>query len=336
MYFKRILTSILTVCLVVTSFGALSFTSLAATGTGVKDDPIIIKNEQDFVDYFSNSASNSDKYFKLSTNLDLTGTSYLPTTSKFMSFDGQGHTIKLDISSSGNASLFGKWYPDNTNGTRELKNLTITGNVAGTGDVSAGFVVAVERDGTYNFDKLINRATVSGKRGVGGIAGRMEGSGAVVINMTDCENHGSITSSGNAVGAVGGIIGFVADGNNPNHTVNIVNCKNYGKISSEVNAGGIAGRLAKDTTRKFTVSITNCANYGEIAASATGSGFAGIVGYSQGNADSSLFISKCYNAGKISGYHGYYTSGIVGRSNIKLTVEDCYNVGEISEKERLF
>ncbi len=328
---KRILSLVLSIAVIMSCI--MIVPAFAATGTGKQDDPIIIETEAEFADYFGTTNKNKGLYFKLDADLDLTkeGVNYTPTNAGFISFDGQGHTINVNITTGSYPSLFGRWYAYDTSKTYEIKDLTVTGTIGNDSTTSAGFVAVIEQSATFNLTNLTNRATVTGAKGAGGIIGINYS--APVINVTGCKNYGDIASPTNGYGGAGGIFGFIGDSKNVIPTVAITDCKNYGKISSTINAGGIAGRMGDGTEKKFSVAITNSANYGEIAINGTkvSGAFAGIIGYAVGTADSSTTVSKCYNAGKISGYHGNYTSGIVGRSDIKLTVEDCYNVGEISE-----
>lgn len=81
---------------------------------------------------------------------------------------------------------------------------------------------------------------------VGGIAGKATGA------ISDCENHGNISST---AGTVGGIVGYT--------TNSVTNCKNTGNVTS---AGSIVGGIVGDSiTPSGSFSYSNLSNSGNVS-----------------------------------------------------------------------
>ena len=117
------------------------------------------------------------------------------------------------------------------NGTGEIKNLTVSGNVAKTGTTDnslAAGIVGIVYD-SAKITNCTNKATISSDATyTGGIVGRLYGSGS---SISQCVNNGNVTSS---TSYVGGIAGYVTHGY-------IVDCFAKGTISGARNTGGLVG-----------------------------------------------------------------------------------------------
>ncbi|MDR0926706.1 MAG: Ig-like domain-containing protein, partial [Ignavibacteria bacterium] len=239
-------------------------------------------------------------------------------------FDGNGHTIEVEITSINRtpAGLFG--YTDNSfsGGRATIKNLTITGSVRGRDDV-AGLVGYAEN--TY-IERCYNYATVSANGNAGGFVGRAENT-----YIERCYNYATVSANSNA----GGFIGYTG------HWSSVRNCTNYANITaSNDNVGGIIGSYNSAGIQQSENSgnIRGRSYVGGIAGSSVGSGgidintnigivigtgdyVGGIVGYMSLSSQLSP-MKYCHNSGYVQGY-GNYIGGIVGYNTGH--IHDCLN-----------
>lgn len=116
--------------------------------------------------------------------------------------------------------------------------------------------------------------TVTGKKYVGGIAGKNAGS------IENCKNTAAIKGASADGRWIGGIAGETSNGSK------ILNCYNIGTISSDrsgkgVCLGGIAGNAP-------SAKISNCYNAGQIVTKST-TNYGAIAGYGYG-----VTVSNCY------------------------------------------
>ena len=161
-------------------------------------------------------------------------------------------------------------------------NANIT--VSGSGGYGAGGILgALYRNGLCTISNCVNRGSISHARttysgegfGAGGITGgAVSGSSGnpVKVDIFDCVNYGSVTSS--AVPA-GGISGGTCNLSNP---IKIIGCANYGNISGTDQVGGIAGVV---NPAYASATLLNLKNAGSVSASEGAAG--GIVGYYTSN-----------------------------------------------------
>lgn len=142
--------------------------------------------------------------------------------------------------------------------------------------------------------------SVSGKAGVGGIAGRMTLSGAI----ENCENSASVTAAG-GVGNARRNRRRRPHYTTPSGRMSITGCHNSGSISGTDCIGGIAGLSA--------AFVSNCENSGAIAGTSYSVG--GIVG-EQKNYGA---VSGCINSGAVSTSNAsaYGIGGIVGMGPLR-------------------
>ena len=150
-------------------------------------------------------------------------------------FDGNGHTITLDISSNGAnyVGLFKKLA-----GGAAIKNVITTGFVtvnttANNRNHVGGIAGSVN---TYNGDIIIekcwNKAQIEGGQAIGGILGSCTYSNGHSVSIIECANTGDIISKATQAG---GIVGSVSGG----HTIQ--NCYNCAEIKADRDKGGIVG-----------------------------------------------------------------------------------------------
>lgn len=159
-------------------------------------------------------------------------------------FDGNGHTVTLNITSgSANTGLFKKLV-----GGATVKNVTTAGTVSGGASTGA---IAGNADGKVSIFNCKNTATVTGTgKGVGGILGySYPANGYATIES--CANTGAIVAEGKQ--QTGGIAGNLEGA----HVIR--NCYNTGSVTATSGFAGIVGRGTKGVT------VENCYSTGAIA-----------------------------------------------------------------------
>jgi hypothetical protein len=246
-------------------------------GTGTENDPYLIENAQQLAYlayYVNNGGISSDKYWELTTNVDLNGRQWssIGNDNSFGgNFDGNEHTIaNLVVGGLKYAGLFGKMDGGS------VKNIGIVGNsfidhnnstppYSGAGGI-AGYANNVAINNCYNMGSISSFSSGTGVSGAGGIVGFARN---VIIN--NCYNSGSISSSGGYARACG----IVGTGMN-NITIN--NCYNTGNIGnySPSNSG-----IARGEYTGTSLSINNCYN--------TGQSNHGIASYNE-----NVSVNNCY------------------------------------------
>ena len=250
-----------------------------------------------------------------------TGNGYNPIGMlSFSTFDGNNNIIENVYINSDNDEYVA-FISSIKNST--IKNLSISGNIKGGKQFSAGIVARITSES--NIENCINFANIEGENIVGGIGNQYTETGSVIIK--DCNNFGEIkcntTSSWGAKGA-GGICGHAKN-------IKIEYCSNYGKISSSYHAGGIIGSGSN-------IKIDKSINYGEISGVTIETGnHGGIVGWVTSNENR---ITNTANYGNVqTELDKIICGGIVGNissgdwdSIITTNIENCYNFGNIKTK----
>lgn len=219
------------------------------------------------------SITTSDKYFKLTNDIDLNDQVWTPIGSGSYyfqgNFDGDNHTISnLYVSeeiTSAYTGLFGYCY-FTTNTT--IKNLGIsvskqgiTGIYAGglAGHISASSSKTLTISNCFVTGSLINSKYRVDEAFAGGMIGYISASSATV-NITNCYTCiNTITARTNydaAVAGAGGFIGRITSG-----TLNLTNCfslcKNISAYAPKSNAPE-AGNLIGEYNPSLTVTYINC------------------------------------------------------------------------------
>ena len=181
-------------------------------------------------------------------------------------FDGNGHTVTLDITAStANVGLFSKLADGAV-----VKNVITAGSVTTTGKNNVGGIAGTA-DGNVTIENCKNKASIKGGKGAGGILGYSEpGSGFVTISS--CANMGSVSGTRKQVGGIAGnVVG----------THIIRNCYNQGDISD---GAGILGRGTKG------VLVENCYTVGSVETN----GAIMAVSSSSYSSDEPCRIVNCY------------------------------------------
>ncbi|WP_288220048.1 hypothetical protein [uncultured Adlercreutzia sp.] len=309
-----------------------------ASGAGTEADPYLIENASQlaaFRDAVNAGDDYAGEYIALGSDVDLEDAEWTPigagtrkssgiaegSTPFAGTFDGAGHVISgLKIASTQGADfaigLFGI-----LNGAT-VKNLTVAdAEVTVAQSELAGILCGMMANDATASGVSVS-GSVSGKAGVGGIAGRMTLSGTI----ENCENSASVAAVG-GVGNAGGIVG-AAYYTTPTGRMAITGCRNSGSISGTDCIGGIAGLSA--------AFVSNCENSGAITGTSYSVG--GIVG-EQKNYGA---VSGCTNSGAVSTSNAgaYGIGGIVGwarydgaapayAASAPITVTGCANSASV-------
>ena len=219
-------------------------------------------------------------------------------------FDGNNFEIKnLYINKTNNVGLFGRVEAVQNVNDITIKNISVSGNIIGTGNIGA-IIGTIFPYSTIRISNCTNKASIEGEI-AGGIIGSTGASEPGLI-LSNCMNYGKVTG-GNA----GGIIGYA-------YTSTIYNCSNEGEVIGKNKDTGYKGIGGIIGTAMRTTIIKNSYNKGNIRGISIGGG---IIGY---NDWGEVTLENCYNIGTIS---GEYKGGISGRlflTNDMLTTKNCF------------
>ncbi|MEA4986537.1 MAG: S-layer homology domain-containing protein [Anaerovorax sp.] len=208
--------------------------------------------------------------------------------------------------------------------------------VEGSGTCTGG-IVGFYHAGMQTLNKCEHRGSVIGSQNVGGIAGCVDAEDLTVMNhaLRDSMNYGTVEGKNRNTG---GIVG-IADSSNA--SVTIYNCNNKGSITSSGISGGIAGYTqgnrmtinecwnsgevdglnAGGIVGRNEGTIQLCKNEGEVNGTNT---VGGIIGFQQ---EEKSKVIKCYNEGRVGGNEASNSGGIAGES--ATLINNSYNLGHI-------
>lgn len=261
-------------------------------------ETIVIETIEDFLALAENCRLDTwsvGKMVLLQSDLSLQEVSFQPIPSFSGVFDGNGHTISgLTLTQSVTPTgLFGKIQP-----TGIVKNLTVSGTVAPSGDAKLAGGIAGENYGSIQGCSFTG--SVNGTSEIGGIAGF----NALTGSIEDCEANGLVMGSDMTGGIVGCNLGA------------IYSCVNKASVNTVSTDPAIN---PSDMNLDFLTDISQLTTL-DISSAATDSG--GIAGYSAG------IVQECTNQTTVGYPHiGYNVGGIVGRNCGY--VADCHNIAEI-------
>ncbi len=203
----------------------------------------------------------------------------------------------------------------NTKLYNNVNNASVTSN-----EKVGGVVGYITINGSLEIDANTNNGAVTGASYVGGIAGMIESTrpssyGTYTTTISDCENNGTVTATGDYAGGVAG----QATGMYQRYSYNdyyvyleISDCENKGEVSGKDYVAGIYG-YGGDYVR----SVTACVNSVDIV----GNNYVGgYIGYS---ANTSTLNMNNNNSITGKGYVG----GIAGYTG---NVQNCKNNGAIN------
>jgi uncharacterized repeat protein (TIGR02543 family) len=192
-------------------------------GSGTNEDPYLISNNGEWI-WFAQSITNGTTYagqtVKLTADIAATVMAGSHTSENNYhafsgTFDGNGHTITLALSGSGEGTAL---FSDLKGAT--LKNLKAQGSVTTDDRRPATFAVIVFGNSTISncwSTVALSSTRTSGWIDGGGFVGRV--SSNATLNLTDCAFHGSVTFTPGATTG-GGMVGYTQN----NATVNLTNC----------------------------------------------------------------------------------------------------------------
>ncbi len=200
-------------------------TAAFVEGDGTKDNPFLIKDENDWSDFrkLINSKLtyevNKDKCFKLDDDISVTSRIGANNTSVFMgTFDGGDHTLNVAY----NANFY-YLAPIRFVSGATIQNLHVSGTMTTENKYTAGIIGQVMKNSTVTIancrSSVTIRSSVSGDSYHGGLVGEVA-SGATV-NINDCVFDGKIFSTGSTTSRRCG--GFVGNCNSKG-TANLTNC----------------------------------------------------------------------------------------------------------------
>lgn len=192
-------------------------------------------------------------------------------------FDGNGHTVTLNITASTpNVGLFSKLA-----GGAVVRNVITAGSVTATGKNNVGGIAGVADTelGAITISNCKNEAAIKGNKVVGGILGGCT-EDDYALTISACANEGNISGTRN----IGGICGTLENAHF------IKNCYNSGAVTGST-IGGILGRGARGySSTTDTPILENCYNVGNIVYSGTNG--SAIVG--TGYAKKPVEVKNCY------------------------------------------
>ena len=313
-------------------------------------DEVVISTADELTSIMQDSGKWAGEY-KLGGDINMTGhtqrsigTYEIPFSG---TFDGAGYTIKgLNIRTSGTAGLFGV-----VSGT--VKNVTVEGIVKNTYEAASaeskiegkypgtGGIAGVVLSGA-TLENCINRAEVEGPGNAGGVAGVIYNFSYEAVNVSGCENYGTVYST---AGNCGGVFGRVYVSSAAYPAVTIKKCVNHTaqtlSVDNRNRLGGIAGYVRCEAG---VVIIEDCVNEADITAKNVGEAASndfpyagGIIGRVEAVSDptSAVRLLKCSNTGNVTS--GKYAGGIVTYiqrgevcSDYVTDISECINTGKVT------
>lgn len=134
-------------------------------------------------------------------------------------FDGNGHTVTLDITAStANVGLFSKLADGAV-----VKNVITAGSVTATGKKCVAGIAGYATD-NVKIENCKNTASITGNKNVGGILGEAyNNEESISVGIKNCANEGAVNGTGSAIG---GIVGKMEGQNS------IIDCYNRGNITA--------------------------------------------------------------------------------------------------------
>lgn len=274
---------------------AVNFLPVLATQADVA---ILISNLEEFLAFAENCRLDSysqGKTFRLTADLDLSGTDFDGIPVFCGTFEGTHHTISgLDIRSAGSVKGLFRYVESGA----VIRDLRVVGTFAPSG--SRARIGGIAGSNSGQIDNCSFSGTVIASEYAGGIAGINKAGGLI----TNCTSEGSISGFHFSGGITGCNEGTIRD------------CKNLSGVNITAQQNDI------DISDITLGTLTNT----ESATATTDIG--GIAGYSSGT------IIGCRNSGIVGYKHmGYNVGGIVGLQ--AGYVADCENYGAVSGRKEV-
>lgn len=325
--FKKIVSAVLVLMMVMTTFVIVPMTANAAEAwdgsadtewsvnyAGTKQDPYQIADAADLAGWSQLAAQDRNqfngKYFVITNDIDLGGHAFTPIyigtadgngfyQNGAINVDGQNHTIY------NMTTTYGLFYCIGDGST--IANLHFVGATASEPSGNVSCVGVLVGQSSFVGCTLSNISVDSTSSVTGAIAGGIMGAilkspngtddadNAVTSTMEYLVNEATVTTPKN--NRVGGIIGSIQT----HYNIKVSYCVNKGKISTAgfSSIGGIVGTCMDGGTDAYKLFLTleNCVNLGEINQTYTGnfpnsSGMVGDFVYGPG---STLNLQSCYD-----------------------------------------
>ena len=187
-------------------------------GNGTAGDPYLISTKDDW-NRLANDVSEknfdfSGRYFKMTANISVSQSvgSYSDGKNFRGTFDGDGHTLNVTLSGSGEGLA-----PFSSVRGATIKNLHVSGTVSAS-DLYAGGLIGVNNGSTANITNCRVSVTISksSNKYTGGIVGYVNNG---TVNFNGCIFDGTLSSSG--YGTWGGFVGYI---NASNSKIKITDC----------------------------------------------------------------------------------------------------------------
>lgn len=209
------------------------------------------------------AAMEPDGNYQLTADITVTAPYGNDITGFTGTFDGNGHTVTLDITAStANVGLFSKLA-----GGAVVKNVITAGSVTTTSKKCVAGIAGYATD-NVKIENCKNTASITGTKNVGGILGEAyNNEESISVGIKNCANEGAVNGTGSAIG---GIVGKMEGQNS------IIDCYNRGNITGFNNYAGIVGQ----STGALVATIKNCYSVGAVTAygASTNAGYALIGG----------------------------------------------------------
>ena len=314
-------------------------------GNGSAEAPYLISNTDDLSQLASEveaGDSFAGKYFQMTNDIDMIAVKDIHPIGNNMDgdlhpfsgiFDGAGHKVinfNADWTNIGFVGFFGI----GMNAT--IKNFTIAKSTI-YGDLSVAAILGVGMGDCVieNCHTTADVTVTDRKFYVAGICGGFLIAGENGSVIKDCTNAAKVN------GCVGYTAGILATNGQPN--AQIIRCGNTGVITDDnLHVAGIVAHA------KNGISIVDCYNTGDInllglegASNALGAGI--IASADEIPAEENLYITNCYNLGKLSEesedhsadpeytnkMHAIYDASMAAYENV--FIENCYYSNEINK-----
>lgn len=239
----HIIIRILTVILLLTNVSGGGNQVYALSGSGTSSDPYLIGSKADWDSFVLelNSTTFDGKYIKLTADIDIGG-NITPGRSFRGTFDGNGHTIKVDVSRAGKYIAL---FRSVTKAT--IKNLRVVGSIHNTATWS----------GNSGSDYDLNRFT-AGLVGVCELGTVIQNCVISVTIISDITGDNNYENKGD--GSHGGIVGYVTNATTSENRIKIENCLFNGKLlgPKTYSCAGFVGAGYSNSYNSQICEIRNC------------------------------------------------------------------------------
>lgn len=308
-----------------------SSASAFAGGNGSQAAPYQIATCAQIKD-IDNSAANLDAYYQVTADLDCgaDGSSIMvgaydlgDSEYAYFSgvFDGQGHSITINVESDNDDSFYGLFRQTESRGDDPtvIRDVRVTGSVSATSANYVGGLVGQARE--TSFIDTYSDTTVGGYEYVGGLVGAFD----AYNDPVEISNSGSIGST-TGEDRVGGLVGHLStfDGEG-GATTTLNNLTSSSAVTGVSQVGGLVGRL----TMPLDSSLENSYTTGNVTANGEQvERIGGLVGsFVNGS------VRRTYATGTIHATNtaqAMYVGGLVGEMTGYSQVAQSFATGNVT------